>query len=107
MCKTKLSKVDLPTMRSEFQGALDSFPTTAQPTLMVSMGKCYGVSVEAPLLSSGSSSHNRPSRSKAVGSPFCPELSLLPFGEAKSEEWTTGVAVVERQNARNPLHPSF
>lgn len=55
MCKTKLSKVDLPTMRSEFQGALDSFPTTAQPTLMVSMGKCYGVSAEAPLLSSGSS----------------------------------------------------
>lgn len=26
MCKTKLSKVDLPTMRSEFQGALDSIP---------------------------------------------------------------------------------
>lgn len=51
MCKTKSSKVDLPTMRSEFQGALDSFPTTAQPTLMVSMGKCYGVSAEAPLLS--------------------------------------------------------
>lgn len=33
MCKTKLSKVDLPTVRSGFQVALDSIPyhSTANP----------------------------------------------------------------------------